>query len=369
MAKFVCPYCMDDYDKKEVKYTCPDCGFADSKPKLFAKTVKCQNVSAKCPGLATLRQCPRCGHDIPKAVLETDNLPFSIIGVSGSGKTNYITVMLHELKRSAGLRLSLSHQDKETKDHQNMHYKMIYEDLMPPPNTVAGERMPQIWSIKNLAKMGRSSVPTYTFTIFDGAGEDHQNNIDVNSPVARYINMSEAIIFVLDPLTISSVRSEGLVDEETMQNSLGGGTGETAFAEDIINSIADYIRAMNPRKYKAGAFINIPVAVVMSKFDTVWNHPSFGDNPLVRNPSLTISDGKISETEINQVHEEVEDWLKSINEDGLLRALEANFPNHKFFGVSSYGEPPKDAGTLNKPHPHRVLDPVLWLFKNKKFID
>jgi len=65
----------------------------------------------------------------------------------------------------------------------------------------------------------------------------------------------------------------------------------------------------------------------------------------------------------------VEDWLEAIEERGLLMSLKANFPNHKFFGISSYGQPPKDDGTLNKPNPHRVLDPILWLFKNKDFID
>ena len=366
MSKFVCPYCMQDYAKKEVLYTCPDCG-RPSQLKMFEKTAKCKH--SNCSGWATLRRCPRCEHEIPKAVLETENLPFSIIGVPNSGKTNYITVMLQELKKSAGLRLSLSHQDRTTKDHQNMHFKMIYEDLIPPPNTSAGEPMPQIWSIKNLEKMGRNSVPTYTFTIFDGAGEDHKNNINQDSPVARYINMSEAIIFVLDPLTISNIRTEGLVDEETMQNSLGGSMGESADASDTINDIANYIREMNPRKYKPGDPIKIPVAVVMSKFDTVWNHPSFGDSPTVREEGYSISGGKVDMSKINQADGEVKSWLEDIGEYDLLKALDANFPDHKFFGVSSYGEPPKDAGTLNKPNPRRVLDPLLWLFRGKKFLD
>jgi len=360
---------MDVYDKNNVKYTCPDCGYDGSKPKMFSRTVKCTNTEVKCNGIAILRQCPSCDHDIPLAVLETKNLPFSIIGVPGSGKTNYITVMLHELKKSAGLKLALSHQDKETRDHQSKHYKMIYEDLEPPPANVSGEITPQIWSIKNLAKIGKNKVPTYTFTIFDGAGEDHKENIDANSAVVRYINMSEAIIFVLDPLTISAIRNEGHIDQKVIQNSLGGGTGEVAFAQDIINDIANYIRSMNPGKYRSDSRIKIPVAVVMSKFDTVWSHHSFGQDPLVRNPSLTIENGKISVEEIEEVNQEVQDWLREIDEDGLLATLDANFPNHKFFGVSSYGKPPKDASTLNKPHPHRVLDPILWLFKSKKFID
>jgi len=336
--KFVCPYCVNE---------------------CYSGAVKSKDM-----------QCPSCGTAIPATILDTENLPFSIIGVAGSGKSAYITVMLHELKRSAGLKLSLSHLDRNTLTHQNTNYKSLYEERVPVPATAGGDPMPQVWSIRNLTKKSslNNRVPTYSFTIFDGAGE-HTQMIDVDSAVARYMNMSEAIIFVLDPLTISSVRNDGLVDENVMNKSLGGGGGEISFAEDVVNDIANYIRAMNPKKYVITATIDIPVAVVMTKFDTVWNHPSFGENALVKNPSLTIIDDKIKSEEIDEVHSEVEDWLEAIEERGLLMSLKANFPNHKFFGISSYGQPPKDDGTLNKPTPHRVLDPILWLFKNKNFID
>ena len=336
--KLVCPYCVRE---------------------CYSGVVKTKNL-----------QCPSCDSIIPSAIIQTENLPFSIIGVAGSGKSAYITVMLHELKKSAGLNLSLSHLDKDTLAHQNTNYKSLYEDRIPVPATAGGDPMPQVWSIKKLSKKSNSKnkVDTYTFTIFDGAGE-HTQMIDVDSAVARYINMSEAIIFVLDPLTISSVRKAGLVDEDVMNKSLGGGGGEISFAEDVVNDIANYIRAMNPKKYGTNTTIEIPVAVVLTKFDTVWNHPSFGENALVKNPSLTILNGNIKSEEIEEVHSEVEDWLEAIEEHGLLMSLKVNFPNHKFFGVSSYGEPPKDVSALNMPNPHRVLDPILWLFKNKKFID
>lgn len=117
MAKFTCPFCIREYDKSKVLYVCPDCG-TETTPSRFAREpIKCKNSA--CGGLATLRKCPSCGEIIPKMALETPNLPFSIVGVSNSGKTNYITVMLHELGRSSGLRLALGHQTKATLDHQN----------------------------------------------------------------------------------------------------------------------------------------------------------------------------------------------------------------------------------------------------------
>ena len=366
MAKFVCPYCLQDCNLKEVLFACNSCGQIHPDMRMFERHPKCQNEG--CPGLVTIRLCPKCEHRIPTTALETPNLPFSIVGVPGAGKTNYITVMLQELRNESALQLALSHQDKDTMEHQDELYQMIYEDLTPPPPTEAGERMPQIWSIKNLQRKAKNSVPTYTFTIFDGAGEDHENEIDPTSAVARYINISKAIIFVLDPLTLSSIRRGGIVDQKVMRDSLVGGEGDTKMAGNIISDVANYIRTMNP-KLKATSVLNLPVAVVLTKFDTVWNHPSFGPDARIKHPKLTINGGKISMSEIDQVHAEIEHWLHAIGEGALINIMDANFKEYKLFGVSSYGSPPKDASTLNRPDPHRVLDPLLWMFKKQKFID
>ena len=374
MTKFVCPYCMQDYKKKEAVYACTDCGEIVTEMGMFEKRVKC--LQEGCRGMIALRKCKHDDCDtrihrdlkIPTAVLQTPNLPFSIVGVKGSGKTNYITVMLEELKKNNGLRLALSHQDMQTKDHHERHRNMIYEERMPPPGTMPGERpMPQVWSIKNVPKQTRKGTPTYTFTIFDGAGEDHER-IEPNSPLARYIDISKAILFVLDPLTLSSIRRNGIVDQKVFEDSGGGIIQGAVTASNIIDDIARYIRDMSPR-LKSGSILKIPVAVVLAKFDTVWNHPAFGSSAQVRSKKLTISNGKISTSEIDMVHAEIEHWLHEIGEGDLITTLDANFKTYKLFGVSSYGSPPQGANRLNTPDPHRVLDPIFWMFKNEKFID
>jgi len=300
--------------------------------------------------------------------LETPNLPFSIVGVSNSGKTNYITVMLHELRRSSGLRLALGHQTKETLDHQNENYRRIYEQHTIPDATRAGESMPQIWYIRNLQKKRGNNVPTYTFTIFDGAGEDHEHNIDPSSTICRYISASSAIILAIDPLVLSKVRKGGVVDPDVMRNSLAGDTGVTKNAEDVINSVAAYIKSA--RGIRTTQVLNIPVAVLLMKFDTIINHKSFAPQALVKERSMSIRDGKIDTTEFMQVDAEIKNWLYEIGEGAFIDALDSHFKEYFFFGVSSYGSPPKDAGTLvDDIRPHRVLDPILWLFKKAKFID
>jgi len=332
--QFVCPYCMRSYKKKKV----------------------------------TQHKCPHCYKNIPRTALETPNLPFSIIGISNSGKTNFITVMLHELSRAPRLRLVLNAQNEETEAHQNENYKRIYEDHAFLAQTEHNEYgMPQIWSIKNLSKKYRNNVPTYTFTIFDGAGESHEK-LNKSSVICRYIEISKAIIFTLDPLTLPNIRKGGIVDENTMRNSLAGSKGETKNAVEIVNNVAAYIRAT--LEIKETKILDIPVAVVLTKFDTILSHKFFGPNALIRNESLNIQNGKVNVSEIQQVDQEIRNWLNEIGENSFIDALESNFKEFCFFGVSSYGEPPKNANTLSDHiRPHRVLDPILWLFKKAKFID
>ena len=367
MAKFVCPYCIRSYNLKKVFYVCPDCGETAVPDRLEKEPVKCKKSG--CHGLATQRKCPQCGGDIPKMALETPNLPFSIVGVSNSGKTNYITVMLQELSRgSSGIRLALGAQNNETKDHQYENYKRIYEDHIPPESTAGGERMPQIWYIKNLFRKRGNNVPTYTFTIFDGAGEDHENNLDRSSPVCRYIETSKAIILTLDPLILSSIRKGGIVDDNTMKNSLAGDTGEIKNAANVINSVATYIKSA--RGIKETKILQIPIAVVLTKFDTIINHSSFSEEAVIKKPSLNVRNGKISMEAIKQVDEEIRAWLCEIGESSFIDALTSNFKEFFFFGVSSYGNPPQGTARLcDEIKPHRVLDPILWLFKKARFID
>jgi hypothetical protein len=70
------------------------------------------------------------------------------------------------------------------------------------------------------------------------------------------------------------------------------------------------------------------------------------------------------------VSDEIRYWLDKIGEGSFIAALESHFKEFYFFGVSSYGEPPIGQGKLSKEiNPHRVLDPIFWLFKKAKFVD
>jgi hypothetical protein len=364
-GKFVCPFCINEYNFKSVLWVCPEPACGKTATPKFLERIRKQ-VRCECGAKAITRKCPKCGEEIPKTALETPNLPFSIIGVSGSGKTNYITVMLEELAKHPSRKLSLHPQNEYTETHQMENYKLIYEDHIPPESTqqtaIGTNLTPQIWRIKNKPKKS-----TYTFTIFDGAGEDYEHNLQPSSTVCRYIKSSKAIILVLDPLILSNIRRGDIVDANIMSNSLAGRENEYKDASLIVGNVAKYIKQAHG--IDENKILQIPVAVVLTKFDTIIDHSKFNSDALIKDSGSNFREGKFNMEEVMQVDKEIRDWLEEIGEHKFIGEVEANFKTFYFFGVSSLGKPPTSVSEYPDINPHRVLDPILWLFKMAKFID
>ena len=373
MAQFVCPFCISTYDKDMVMYVCPDCT-EETKPgglsKLLGRRVRCGNPNCPVRGYATRRVCPMpdCGDTIPLSVLQADgHLPISIVGGAFSGKTNYITVMLQELYNVPDMdQLSLSFMNNETIMHHEENRQTIYENRIPLGVTNYDALRPQIWEIKYDTNPGGSDkkVPTYTFTIFDGAGERLTN---MDPKIARYINTSKAILLVMDPLTLNNIRHGAIVDDEIMRNSLTGSDVTGATANIILTQITNAIRELSG--IGATERLTMPVAVVLTKFDTILNHNLFQHNSSLKKSKLKINNGRINVEEIDTNHNDIVTWLRAIGENGFVAALNNNFETYRLFGVSCYGKPPESATSLPPIKPHRVLDPILWLFKSVNYID
>jgi hypothetical protein len=299
-------------------------------------------------------------------MLYTENLPFSIVGIAGSGKTNYITVMLEELNRSSSnLNIALFSQNMETRKYQRDNYETIYKNHKRPGITSSGTKMPQIWGIKKLEqnflqKLSRE-VSAYTFIIYDGAGEDHEQ-IAENPALCEYIAVSKAIMVLIDPMILQSVKRS--LDRDIYDKSTGAVASEdNKNSIDIVNDLADFIR--DACGLKIGAQIKAPAAVLFTKMDALMDEFK---NRTVSMPSPHAESGYFDYDDARAVDKDIREWLSDKGEDAFINALKANFADFTFFGVSSYGDVPVSKDELNLIRPHRVLDPILWLFAKNKFI-
>ena len=62
--------------------------------------------------------------------------------------------------------------------------------------------------------------------------------------------------------------------------------------------------------------------------------------------------------------------LKEWGADSFMAQLDVNYTNYSYFAVSALGlgnNPRKDGG-IEKPRPHRIEDPFLWLLKENGVI-
>lgn len=377
--KFICPFCFSEYDKGRIKYFCPDCG-KESMPTFAEKweiSIRCKN----CGGRANVRICPNCGeYDkqiseetkgvIPVGFLDADDrFILGIMGASSSGKTSFLTAMLHELSRVHELRLALSAQNRYARDVQKGNCRNIYEDHILPcatsPIMFEDGLKTQLWEIKNLMRAKGNRIPSCAFAIYDAAGQDYYIRPAGVTDICKYISASDAIIITIDPLRF--VDPYGMIVSDIRK---GSGTFMEGINDTValVNGLSHYIRescGIIPSKQ-----ITVPVAIVLTKFDVILRLDSLPQGTVVRKSRMNFSNGKVNMEEIMQVHEEIRNWLYDIGERDFVSALECNFQKFCFFGVSSYGIPPQMSGFINgTPNPHRIIDPMLWILKEKNIID
>lgn len=359
----LCPYCLEALRSTDLKNSCPLCGsFAvPSKiEQLMGKTPRCTQ-----PGchntLASNVQCGSCEAALPTDIMDYSKyLRFSILGISGAGKSNFLTTMLHEMRHTAGFPLVLSPMDDNTSTAFQENDRSVYERRQPVAATPPGTPpQPQQWRIRDRAKMTDKVIPCYSLTVFDGAGEDCEN---INPVISRYISGSKVLVILIDPLALHGVKAT--IAPEILNWSTTAQHDANASA-DMVNGLADYIR--KSCGIKAGMKIDRDVAVVFTKIDAVLD--SFGSATVTRQSPHAMRKAFVK-ADADQVDAEIRDWLESQGETDFVNAVETNFPTKRvrFFGVSSFGQPPTSGSQLGKVMPHRVLDPLMWMLSKEGII-
>lgn len=358
----LCPYCLQELYGKDLKMICQLCGAGVTPTKtelLLKKLPKCKQPG--CRGFATERQCGYCGSRLPSDILDYEKyLRFSIIGITGSGKTNFLTTMLHELRHTAGSPWVIAAMDSQTTAMFQENDRAIYDLRQPVSATPSGVTPPpQLWRIKDKNKMTGRLIPSYSMTIFDGAGEDCEH---IDPVISRYIEGSKALVILIDPLALPGVAKNISSDILNWSTSTSHDADASA---DMVDGLANYIR--QSCNIAPGRLINRDVAVVFTKIDTVID--TFGSATVVQ-PSPHLEQRGFVKADSDAVDAEIRDWLEYRDETTFLNAIETNFRKDrvKFFGVSSFGQPPTGSFQLGKVMPHRVLDPLIWMLSKEGIV-
>ena len=231
-------------------------------------------------------------------------------------------------------------------------------------NVDNGAYRPLIFKLKLKHKaLFKESIESFTFVFFDTAGED-LNDEDTMSTVNKYICKSAGIVFLLDPMQIPAVANQ--LDESTVKRAAAIDYRSAAKADDIMTRVSNLIR--NDRKLPDTSKIDIPVAAVFSKFDAI--EPIIPTDCTVLNPSPHCSEKHFDMSDWHNVNSEILALLHEWGADAFISQLETNYSNFSYFAASALGlnNNPDQSGKIERPRPHRIEDPFLWILKENGVI-
>lgn len=374
--KFICPYCYEKHGANECIYRCAynssgvlkksdgsskQCKFDFEKNVDGTIPAKYVKKCTKCDNAKLIRFCPTKSQkgkmlEIPERACG-NTFSIALIGAKQSGKSNYIAVLVNEIKKkmSRSMDCSLIFCNQQTNDaYLSTYYKPLYENATTVKGTDANDDAPPlIYSIDFYkANKIRNSI---TMSLYDTAGEnlDNENSMLCNN---QYISNASGIIILLDPLQLPTIRKAlaGKV-ELPDQNS-----DTTDILRRVINLIQDQ------KKIKGN--IDIPVALAFTKIDVLAKYDALPDDNCLRRESGHIANGGFVKSDFEETQKAITDLLSNFMEDEVEQLLK-HFTRYSFFGVSSLGENPTGGVKLSgEPNPIRVLDPLLWLLSINKYI-
>ncbi len=392
MAKVVCPYCFEEFERKNVMFRCPNSQCKVDSDELLEQfwgvgmpatpAFSVQGgflsfLSDKMPESGTCPECsrksfnticPQCHNPIPRSMVEKKGFIISIIGARSSGKTNYITVLIDQLQRrlhhlgKIGFRATAvgnSTDDYTTNRYMNDFYNVLYRSGQCPPQTQIGDRKSKVPLIYELTQQNEQPI---NLVFYDTAGENFNDIANIENNV-KFLEHSDAIIYLLDTFAIPAVHEKlGIRDEIEMK------------FDTILSNVIDYFREHHPDKAKA--FFSKPMALVFSKIDAILQNEDIF--PSVSIPEFNHDSSFLDGTgfdigEVNRISDALRTALESAsawNEPNFVNTITTAFnkmKEPKFLGISALGKSPSLDNQIRDIRPYRVLDPLAWILYELKY--
>jgi len=404
-STFVCPYCFEEPKVSDVLFRCtnPDdiacekeedkelnryLGASHPDMKICTPTTKETSVNIidgipksvkcrRCKWKTSRIVCPKCHNDLKDSILIGTSKFFSIVGSSGTGKSIFLGVLIHMLRKTVknfdgsleGFNDSTRKRYKDELESKLFGTPPSLPKKTDPLGGIHGFHEPLIFELKFIRKFFfREKIEIFNLVFFDTAGENFD---ELNSlyRVGRYIGKSAGVIFLIDPLNIPPAADK--MDIDNKRDSAGAAKAGSDDNE-ILERISELIRDV--RAIPSSKKIKTLIAPTISKIDLVFDEIEDNDEGSILLNNSPYHEGVFDLSDCYAVSQEIEGYLQNWKMDTFLDNLSTNYKNLSFFGVSSLGEDniPINCIThyeLDKhPEPHRIEDPLLWMLKEHSII-
>ena len=358
MKELVCPKCFFCTPQDKVSYGCANsaCERAGIPETVWEGTPIPPKCSA-CGEPMKEHFCPECGYPIPPEDENVDTLPISIVGGEGCGKSNYLSVLIDQIKRSMGKVYNCSLYpmggDETIVQYEQQYYQPLFVNGTCIESTQQDDILPLVYSLvfTDPPRNGK----TCNLTFYDACGSNFTSE-KVMTNYNRSIYNSKGILFLIDPSQLPRLRDLYREDNRRVCEEDAG-----ALLSRTIHLIRQCGDQKNIKKK-----ITIPIAVCITKLDTL--RPLLDTASFLRYPSRHMQQPSFDMMDYNCCNLEVQSLIESWAGVELVNQITAQFATCGFFSFSSLGNPPNSQNQIHHIAPYRVCDPLLWLLRQNRVI-
>lgn len=391
--KFACPFCysyhkLDTLLIKCAQTKCDNRG-TDEKygfihPENPQKCVKCRRLNKEI-------HCPNSHYGfssgteglISGEIFDVSNVALAVIGDADSGKTCFMSSLLYSLKYTFPRFFpgDLANADERSaRFYSECYHNPVYNEKRLPTEKhgILGDTIPICFYIRikdpKTSKVRGVATLNYSSTNSELILKSEEQKKSLLPEIAHFsedqIKNSDAILLVVDPLTIPYVREKVLARAQKLgelDSVLRCCPEKQRSANDILKLMSEMI---DPDIATDKKRIDKYLAVVFTKLDILERYytPMSGSNTLVRE-SRHLETHSYNLPEHKRTSEAVIDLLVKYMGAETVDYLR-RFKNYGFFAVSGLGKAPDANGNLpDGVASRRVLDPLLWVLAEKGLIE
>ena len=311
------------------------------------------------------RVCRHCRNPLPDDYGKNPVKFAAVIGITGAGKTVYLSQLLTEIQDYA-LRVGLTAQATRASVRTFRERNAVVAKQALPGSTPTGRlQQPLFFDLTHRA-LGHSKI-TETFVLYDVAGEVFQDEEgDLVKRFAPFIEHADGLIVLIDPMqfkVISGLNPDG--------EALDAPTQALTAVHHIISK-------------DSSRLCSTPIAICLSKADQreVQSVLPEGLPPLLLDDVHKIlgSDGYprplFNAGEYNPIAQKLNTFFQS-NAAALAQLMRDNYSNYNYFAFTALGCDVAEGQLENgEPYrypvgpvlPKRIEEPLLWLFYQLGYI-
>lgn len=314
------------------------------------------------------RVCPNCHNPLPNGYGKNTTKFISVIGVTGSGKTVYISQLLKNMAYYSHYLVNMSTHTKDDRVENFVNNNLVKRNVPLPDSTMAGRlAQPMTYDIV------KSDGEQETIVIYDIAGENCTNATEMER-YGDFVMHSHGIILLISPKQMGFIEDYG--DRKADDDNTEDAAPPKAVLDTIYNTIVE----------KNQGLCEIPLAVCISKSDFFAQSLGEGEengaeivdiatNDVVpfEDPVTGIKKPGFNATQYNVIQKKI---TKMMERNPIAGDLQREYKYYNYFIFSAVGCAVKKEEKNGKvvsypvddPNPIRIAEPLLWLFKRFGYI-